>query len=90
MNAIGNLELTGTYAEALKKLGHNLESVASQVSATFISCVRKNCLVFQVLLCFTQEQLDYVHSFVTLCIDYYHIQKPYVPYLLCLYDSIWS
>ncbi|XP_009629905.1 alpha-1,4 glucan phosphorylase L-1 isozyme, chloroplastic/amyloplastic [Nicotiana tomentosiformis] len=29
-NAIGNLELTGAYAEALKNLGHNLENVASQ------------------------------------------------------------
>ncbi|KAK4430063.1 Alpha-1,4 glucan phosphorylase L-2 isozyme, chloroplastic/amyloplastic [Sesamum alatum] len=30
LNAIGNLELTGAYAEALKKLGHNLEDVAGQ------------------------------------------------------------
>ncbi|XP_060187423.1 alpha-1,4 glucan phosphorylase L-1 isozyme, chloroplastic/amyloplastic [Lycium barbarum] len=30
LNAIGNLELNGAYAEALKKLGHNLENVASQ------------------------------------------------------------
>ncbi|KAG2715560.1 hypothetical protein I3760_03G084100 [Carya illinoinensis] len=30
LNAIGNLELTGAYAEALKKLGHELENVASQ------------------------------------------------------------
>ncbi|KAK4753551.1 hypothetical protein SAY87_001655 [Trapa incisa] len=30
LNAIGNLDLTGAYAEALKKLGHNLEDVASQ------------------------------------------------------------
>ncbi|CAL1392227.1 unnamed protein product [Linum trigynum] len=30
LNAIGNLELTGAYAEALTKLGHNLENVASQ------------------------------------------------------------
>lgn len=30
-NAIGNLELTGEYAEALKQLGQNLEDVASQV-----------------------------------------------------------
>ncbi|MCD9641099.1 Alpha-1,4 glucan phosphorylase L-1 isozyme, chloroplastic/amyloplastic [Datura stramonium] len=30
LNAIGNLELTGAYGEALKKLGHNLENVASQ------------------------------------------------------------
>ncbi|KAF2313639.1 hypothetical protein GH714_012539 [Hevea brasiliensis] len=28
LNAIGNLELTGAYAEALTKLGHNLENVA--------------------------------------------------------------
>uniref|UniRef100_A0A2C9WB21 Alpha-1,4 glucan phosphorylase n=1 Tax=Manihot esculenta TaxID=3983 RepID=A0A2C9WB21_MANES len=28
LNAIGNLELTGAYAEALTKLGHDLESVA--------------------------------------------------------------
>ncbi|CAM9001180.1 unnamed protein product [Rhodiola kirilowii] len=30
LNAVGNLELSGAYAEALKKLGHNLEDVASQ------------------------------------------------------------
>ncbi|KAJ8750192.1 hypothetical protein K2173_014107 [Erythroxylum novogranatense] len=30
LNAIGNLELTGAYAEALEKLGHSLESVACQ------------------------------------------------------------
>ncbi|CAK7338622.1 unnamed protein product [Dovyalis caffra] len=30
LNAIGNLELTGAYAEALTKLGHNLENVACQ------------------------------------------------------------
>lgn len=30
LNAIGNLELTGTYAEALRKLGHNLEDVARE------------------------------------------------------------
>lgn len=28
LNAIGNLELTGAYAEALMKLGHNLENVS--------------------------------------------------------------
>ncbi|WCJ22140.1 Glycogen phosphorylase [Euphorbia peplus] len=30
LNAIGNLELSGVYAEALRKLGHNLEDVAKQ------------------------------------------------------------
>ncbi|PPS13650.1 hypothetical protein GOBAR_AA06928 [Gossypium barbadense] len=30
LNAIGNLELTGAYAEALKKLGHNVEDVARE------------------------------------------------------------
>ncbi|KAL4568530.1 hypothetical protein LXL04_024144 [Taraxacum kok-saghyz] len=30
LNAIGNLELTGAYAEALTKLGHKLEDVVSQ------------------------------------------------------------
>ncbi|XP_021770915.1 alpha-1,4 glucan phosphorylase L isozyme, chloroplastic/amyloplastic-like [Chenopodium quinoa] len=30
LNAIGNLELTDAYGDALKKLGHNLEAVASQ------------------------------------------------------------
>ncbi|GAV65707.1 Phosphorylase domain-containing protein [Cephalotus follicularis] len=30
MNAVGNLGLTGSYAEALTKLGHNLENVAGQ------------------------------------------------------------
>ena len=31
LNAVGNLELTGAYAEALQKLGHALEDVAGQV-----------------------------------------------------------
>ncbi|KAG4906449.1 hypothetical protein JHK82_055092 [Glycine max] len=31
LNAIGNLELIGPYAEALSKLGHKLENVAYQV-----------------------------------------------------------
>lgn len=42
LNAIGNLELTGDYAEALKMLGHNLEDVARQVgnaSDSFLECV---------------------------------------------------
>nr|XP_010939216.1 alpha-1,4 glucan phosphorylase L isozyme, chloroplastic/amyloplastic isoform X1 [Elaeis guineensis] len=30
LNAIGNLDLTGKYAEALSQLGHDLESVATQ------------------------------------------------------------
>ncbi|KAK9052473.1 hypothetical protein SSX86_029102 [Deinandra increscens subsp. villosa] len=30
LNAIGNLELSGAYGEALRKLGHKLENVASQ------------------------------------------------------------
>ncbi|AES89986.2 putative glycogen phosphorylase [Medicago truncatula] len=30
LNAIGNLQLSGPYAEALKKLGYNLEDVANQ------------------------------------------------------------
>ncbi|KAI3432999.1 hypothetical protein J3R85_007175 [Psidium guajava] len=30
LNAIGNLELSGAYADALRKMGHNLEDVASQ------------------------------------------------------------
>lgn len=30
LNAIGNLELTGVYGDALEKLGHDLEAVASQ------------------------------------------------------------
>lgn len=32
LNAIGNLELTGAYGEALSKLGHSLENVAQQES----------------------------------------------------------
>jgi len=31
LNAIGNLQLLGPYAEALRKLGHNLEDVANKV-----------------------------------------------------------
>lgn len=34
LNAVGNLEISGAYAEALKKLGHNLEDVARQVRFT--------------------------------------------------------
>lgn len=34
LNAIGNLELSGPYAQALEELGHNLEDVARQVSFT--------------------------------------------------------
>uniref|UniRef100_A0A2P2L1B4 Alpha-1,4 glucan phosphorylase n=1 Tax=Rhizophora mucronata TaxID=61149 RepID=A0A2P2L1B4_RHIMU len=30
LNAVGNLELSGAYGEALRKLGHNLEDVAGQ------------------------------------------------------------
>ncbi|CAL9090281.1 unnamed protein product [Musa textilis] len=30
LNAIGNLELMGHYADALRQLGHNLENVAGQ------------------------------------------------------------
>ncbi|XP_051119502.1 alpha-1,4 glucan phosphorylase L-1 isozyme, chloroplastic/amyloplastic [Andrographis paniculata] len=30
LNAVGNLELTGEYAKALEKLGHNLETVSTQ------------------------------------------------------------
>ncbi|XLS87622.1 hypothetical protein HN51_037788 [Arachis hypogaea] len=30
LNAIGNLQLSGPYSEALRKLGHNLENVANQ------------------------------------------------------------
>ncbi|XP_031491957.1 alpha-1,4 glucan phosphorylase L isozyme, chloroplastic/amyloplastic-like [Nymphaea colorata] len=30
LNAVGNLELTGAYAEALKQLGHDLENIAEQ------------------------------------------------------------
>lgn len=36
LNAIGNLELSGAYAEALTKLGHNLEDVAKQVRCLLI------------------------------------------------------
>ena len=31
LNAIGNLELIGPYAEALKKLGYRLEDIIEQV-----------------------------------------------------------
>lgn len=31
LNAIGNLELSGAYADALRKLGHELENVAGHV-----------------------------------------------------------
>lgn len=35
LNAIGNLQLSGPYAEALRKLGHNLEDVANKVSSYY-------------------------------------------------------
>lgn len=37
LNAIGNLQLSGPYAEALKKLGYNLEDVANQVFSYYCS-----------------------------------------------------
>ena len=38
LNAIGNLQLSGAYTEALKKLGYDLEAVAEQVvSHSFLS-----------------------------------------------------
>ena len=38
LNAIGNLELSGAYAEALRNLGLNLEDVARQVRLLSASC----------------------------------------------------
>ena len=35
LNAVGNLQLSGAYTEALKKLGRNLEDVASQVGLLY-------------------------------------------------------
>lgn len=43
MNAIGNLELTGPYAEALSKLGYELENVASQVRLFDKICFQLTC-----------------------------------------------
>lgn len=37
LNAVGNLDLMGAYGEALKKLGHDLENVASQVG--YFGCI---------------------------------------------------
>lgn len=44
LNAIGNLELTGAYAEALSKLGYELENVACQVRLS-----DKICFQFRVI-----------------------------------------
>lgn len=41
LNAIGNLELTGAYAEALKKLGHSLEDVDREVR-----CLRDDSIIY--------------------------------------------
>lgn len=35
-NAIGNLDLQGPYADALRKLGYELEEIAEQVTLFFI------------------------------------------------------
>lgn len=40
LNAIGNLELSGAYAEDLRKLGHNLEDVARQVKWIYDSFIQ--------------------------------------------------
>lgn len=37
LNAIGNLQLSGPYAEALRKLGYSLEDVANQVFSYYRS-----------------------------------------------------
>lgn len=44
MNAIGNLELTGAYAEALSKLGCELENVACQVRLFDMICFQFNVI----------------------------------------------
>lgn len=54
LNAVGNLGLTGAYGEALNKLGHTLENVASQVE--FPVFFHKGCLYYLfsiVILTFT-------------------------------------
>lgn len=43
LNAIGNLELTGAYAEALSKLGHELENVACQVRLFWYDFLSVSC-----------------------------------------------
>lgn len=46
LNAVGNLQLSGPYAEALRKLGYSLEDVANQV----FSYYRSNLFVVFLLL----------------------------------------
>lgn len=50
LNAIGNLELSGPYAEALRKLGHNLDDVASEVNM--------NHFIYQDALFFTSLEFE--------------------------------
>lgn len=47
LNAIGNLQLLGPYAEALRKLGQNLEDVANKVYLYY-----KFLLLFETIKCF--------------------------------------
>lgn len=41
-NAIGNLDITDAYADALNKLGHDLEEVVEQVSDSSLQPSNKN------------------------------------------------
>ena len=51
LNAIGNLELSGAYADALRKLGVSLEDVARQV--------RWLKITFQSFMVLYSRQLNY-------------------------------
>ena len=42
-NAVGNLAITGAYADALKKFGYELEAIAGQVSDRSASRPKLEC-----------------------------------------------
>lgn len=67
LNAIGNLELTGAYADALIKLGHTLENVARQVRCgTLFSS--NNCLTMRK----TDYGGDHINLHELLLLSIYH------------------
>lgn len=69
MNAIGNLELTGAYAEALSKLGYELENVACQVGLFDRICFQFNVIppyIFLLLLLMVNTMFNCLFMLVIL------------------------
>lgn len=45
-NAVGNLGITGAYAEAVKKFGYELEALVGQVSSLWVFSKLKRAIFF--------------------------------------------